>query len=133
MVAPRAVARFNRKVTNRVLGRVADRAPGFGVVLHRGRRSGRAYRTPVNIFAIPTGYSIALTYGRDVDWLRNVLAAGGCQVVTRGRTLDLHAPEVVHDPQLRDVPALTRPILRLLRVTDFLHLTPTPGHPPNRR
>ena len=30
------------------------------------------------------GYLLALTYGPDSDWVKNVLAAGGCELVTRG-------------------------------------------------
>lgn len=122
MVAPRAVARFNRHVTNRVLGTVALRMPGFGMVVHRGRKSGRTYRTPVNLFAVDGGYLIALTYGRESDWVRNVLAAGGCDVVVRGRELHLTDPEIVHDPTRGVVPAAVRPVLRVVGVDDFLRL-----------
>ncbi|MGH7129463.1 MAG: nitroreductase family deazaflavin-dependent oxidoreductase, partial [Planctomycetaceae bacterium] len=84
MPLSRRVARFNRVVTNRTIGRLAPRMPGFGVVHHKGRRSGREYRTPVNIFRRPDGCVIALTYGRGADWVRNVLAAGECDLLTRG-------------------------------------------------
>ncbi|SCF06599.1 hypothetical protein GA0070607_5111 [Micromonospora coriariae] len=73
MVLPRRLARFNRVVTNRVTGPLAGRLPGFGVIIHRGRRSGRVYRTPINIFRTSGGYVAALTYGF-TDWARNVLA-----------------------------------------------------------
>ena len=76
MPLPRAVARFNRHVTNRILGPFAYVLPLFGVVVHRGRRSRRLYRTPVNVFRRPGGVVIALTYGPESDWVRNVLAAG---------------------------------------------------------
>ena len=58
---PQRLARFNRVVTNRVAFPAARRVPGFGVVLHTGRRSGRSYRTPVNAFRTRDGYVIALT------------------------------------------------------------------------
>ena len=51
MPLPRRLARFNLLVTNRVLGPFARHAPGFAVVLHVGRRSGRTYRTPVSLFS----------------------------------------------------------------------------------
>src|SRR4029453_19472431 len=63
MPLPPSVARFNKAATNRVTSRVADRLPGFGIVVHRGRRSGREYETPVNAFRRPGGYTIALTTG----------------------------------------------------------------------
>ena len=122
MVAPRAVARFNRLVTNRVLGKLAPVAPGLGMVVHTGRKSGRTFRTPVNIFRIDEGYLIALTYGPDSDWVRNVLAAGGCDVVMRGHTIHLTEPEVVHDPRRSRMPVFTRPIMAAVGVNDFLVL-----------
>src|SRR6202790_4320266 len=56
----RWVAAFNLAVTNRITSRFADRLPGFGILAHVGRKSGRVYRTPVNIFRAPQGFLIAL-------------------------------------------------------------------------
>ena len=78
----RWVAAFNVAVTNRITSRFAARLPGFGIVTHAGRKSGKLYRTPVNVFRGPEGFLIALTYGRDSEWVKNVLAAGGCQLET---------------------------------------------------
>jgi len=50
MALPKRLARFNLLVTNRVVGPFARRLPGFAVVSHVGRRSGRVYRTPVNLY-----------------------------------------------------------------------------------
>lgn len=122
MVAPRGLARFNKRVTNRVFGLLAPFAPGFGVLVHTGRKSGRTFRTPVNIFRVEDGYVVALTYGPQSDWVRNVVAANGCDVITRGRTVHLSDPEIVHDPRLRRVPAFTRPILSAFTVEDVLVL-----------
>ena len=55
MVIPKRVARFNRMVTNRISDPLAGRLPGFGIVVHRGRRSGRPYRTPINVIATVYG------------------------------------------------------------------------------
>jgi deazaflavin-dependent oxidoreductase (nitroreductase family) len=120
MPLPKGLARFNLKVTNPVLRHLAVRAPGFALVKHVGRRSGTVRTTPVNLFRHGDEYVIALTYGRDSQWVRNVLAAGGFDVVTRGRTLHLTDPEVVHDPTRALVPAAVRPILQAAGVEDFL-------------
>jgi len=122
MPIPKSVARINRLVTNRVTGTFAGTLPGFGVVLHQGRRSGRAYRTPVNVFRQPHGYVVALTYGPDSDWVKNVLAAHGCTMRVRGRRVDLVDPRVVRDTTRRGVPAGVRQILGVLDVADFLYL-----------
>jgi deazaflavin-dependent oxidoreductase (nitroreductase family) len=120
----RGLARFNRRVTNRLTGPVARWLPGFGVVIHTGRTSGRSYRTPVNVFSAEDGYAIALTYGTEAEWVKNVLAAGGCELIARGRRVALCSPEVVHDEARRFVPGLLRPILALLGAADFLVLQP---------
>ena len=125
MPLPKRLARFNRHVTNRVLGPVARYLPGFAVVTHVGRRSGRVYRTPVNLFRHEDRYVIALTYGADSQWVRNVMAAGEVDVETRGRRLRLVAPEVVRDAQRSLVPAPVRRVLRLARVSEFMLLQPT--------
>lgn len=122
MVLSKTLARFNRVATNRVTGRIAGKAPGFGKIVHRGRRSGREYRTPVNVFRVPEGYVVALTYGADTDWVRNVLAAGGCELETRGRHVKLTNPRIVHDEQRRAMPFPVRQILGQIGVTDFLYL-----------
>jgi deazaflavin-dependent oxidoreductase (nitroreductase family) len=122
MVAPRGLAKFNRRVTNPVLGTLAPIIPGFAIVVHTGRKSGRTYRTPVNLFRVGDSYVIALTYGPRTDWVRNVLAAGGCDAITQRRQVHLTAPRLVHDPERRRMPAPVRQFLGLLRVTDFLEL-----------
>lgn len=121
----RRIAHFNRRVTNRVLGPLAPRLPGFGVVLHVGRKSGREYRTPVNVFGGEGRFVIALTYGPESDWVRNVRAAGGCTLITRGRRHALTAPRLVHDETRMLVPAPVRVPLRLLNVADFLRFDET--------
>jgi deazaflavin-dependent oxidoreductase (nitroreductase family) len=122
MPAPRGLARFNRAVTNRILGPLARRLPGFGVIGHTGRKTGRHYQTPVNVFRRPGGYAIALTYGADSDWVHNVLAADGATLLTRGRRVPLCRPRLSHDERRRLVPAPARIILGLIGVSDFLEL-----------
>jgi deazaflavin-dependent oxidoreductase (nitroreductase family) len=115
------MARFNRRVTNRLTPPFARRLPGFGIVVHRGRRSGRVYETPVNVFRADGGCPIALTYGAEAQWVKNVVAAGGCELITRGRRMELVDPEILHGEQ-RAIPGFVRPILRFMRVTEFLRL-----------
>jgi len=122
MPLPKRLARFNRLVTNPVLGPVARRLPGFAIVSHIGRRSGHVYRTPVNLFRAEDRYVIALTYGSDSQWVRNVLAAGAVDIETRGQRLHLVEPEVVHDAQRSLVPKPVRRILRLANVSEFMLL-----------
>lgn len=127
MPIPRTIARLNKAGLNRVTVRVAPWLPGFGVVVHRGRKSGRTYRTPVNVFVAPGGYIVALTYGKDSDWVRNVLAAGGCELVTRGAAVALRSPRLYRDEARTGIRVPERQILGLLGVSDFLALEAEPG------
>lgn len=122
MVVPRALARFNRRVTNPILSRIAGGLPGFAMIEHVGRRSGRRYRTPVLVFGTDEGYLVALTYGPGCDWVRNVLVEGGCTAVIRGQAVPLSEPVVEHDPRRRSMPVVVRQFLGLVGVTDFLRL-----------
>jgi deazaflavin-dependent oxidoreductase (nitroreductase family) len=122
MPLPKRLAHFNRMVTNRLTRHVASWAPGFAIVTHVGRRSGGHYRTPVNVFRHEDRYVFALTYGKDSDWVRNVLMAGGCTIETRRTAVELTAPELVHDPKRSLVPVFVAKALGLLDVDDFLVL-----------
>lgn len=94
MKLSRRVARFNKRVTNRIQGVYAWLLPPWAVILHRGRRSGRDYRTPLFAFRRDRTLVIALLYGNESDWLRN-LRSGGGQVIRGGRTFTVRPPEVI--------------------------------------
>ena len=130
MPIPRIVRQWNKVGLNRVTRHIAPWMPGFGVVVHRGRRSGRLYQTPVNVFATEDGYVLALTYGPDTDWVKNVLAAGGCELRAGGRVIRLVSPRLFHDQARRDIRPLERQVLRVIGVADFLSLkAPTAAVP----
>jgi len=116
-----------RPVVNRYLNRLtrpaAGHLPGFAILTHRGRTSGRTYSTPVNVFRRGDHYFFFLTYGSDAQWVRNVLARGACSIETRGRHIELVAPELVTDPELRPAPPLVRLIeRRLAGVSQYLRM-----------
>ena len=116
MKLSRRVAHFNRVINNRIQGVYAWLVPPWAVILHRGRRSGRSYRTPVLAFRQDRTLVIALLYGEDSDWLRNLRTAHGGQVVRAGRTFELREPRVVDTstaPELSRLPPLARAYCRL--------------------
>jgi deazaflavin-dependent oxidoreductase (nitroreductase family) len=122
MPLPKRLAKFNLVVTNRVLGPLARRLPGFAVVSHVGRRSGRTYYTPVNLFRTGDRYVIALMYGSDSEWVRNVLAAGTVDVETRGRMVHLVDPTIVVDARRSLIPSPVRHLVGLVNVSEFMLL-----------
>jgi deazaflavin-dependent oxidoreductase (nitroreductase family) len=102
---------------------VAGRLPTFGIVTHKGRKTGRTYRTPVNVFRRGDDYIFFLTYGSEVQWVKNVRAAGSCWLETRGRIVELVDPELVTDPELRPAPLPVRLIeRRIAGVTQYLRM-----------
>src|SRR5215207_8684422 len=103
--------------------------------VHRasGRRDGRSsYTAAANQagrFAPRYGPSgagadvIALTYGSGADWVRNVQAAGGCQLESRRRHYQLGAPRLYRDENATDMPAFIRFMLRrVIKAPEFLSL-----------
>jgi deazaflavin-dependent oxidoreductase (nitroreductase family) len=123
MPAPRWLARVNLYVTNRLLGPPARHMPGMGVVVHVGRKTHRQYRTPVLVFRRADRLIIALTYGRQSQWVANVLAENGCEIETEGRKLRLSHPHLFHDEERRAMPGFVRFMLGVLNVSDFLELS----------
>lgn len=126
MSVRRSLAVFNRQVANHFFGPLMTRFSAFGVVHHRGRKSGREYGTPVKVFRRGDDYVISLPYGATCDWARNVLAAGACELEIRGKRLRLFEPQVYSDRGEAEIPTLIRFILRRLGVTEFLALKPAP-------
>jgi hypothetical protein len=74
----------------------------------------------VNVFRTREGFFIALTYGRESEWVRNVIVAGGCKLETRGVQYQLSAPTIVHDPTRRRFPIPVRIVLRLICADEFM-------------
>jgi deazaflavin-dependent oxidoreductase (nitroreductase family) len=127
MPLPRWLARANKAGLNRVARKAAPRLPFLAVAVHYGRRSGRRYETPVMVFRAPAGFTIALTYGpQRTDWVRNVVAAGGCELRTGGRTLQTRSPRVYHDAARSGIRPVERQVLKLLGAADFLSLETAP-------
>ncbi|KAA0234268.1 MAG: hypothetical protein JJLCMIEE_02543 [Acidimicrobiales bacterium] len=121
MPLPQALARFNRTVTNPVARQFAGRVRPLALVVHEGRKSGTEYRTPVMAFSTDDGWVIALTYGSDTDWVRNVQIAGGCQLEVGGDIHELVEPTIVgEETGTEHVPAAVKPALGLLGVSEFL-------------
>jgi len=119
----RWLARINIAVTNRITGLFAGWLPGFGILTHVGRKSGKVYRTPINVFRASNDFIIALTYSSQSEWVKNVLAAGGCELKTRGKKYQLSTPNVVRDPTRRRFPIPLRVVLRIVGADEYMELS----------
>ena len=115
----RWLAKVNIAFTNRITTLFAGRLPGFGILTHMGRKSGKVYRTPVNVFRASNGFIIALTYSSQSEWVKNVVAADGCELKTRGKKYQLSSPNVVHDATRRRFPIPVRLALGLVGADEY--------------
>jgi deazaflavin-dependent oxidoreductase (nitroreductase family) len=94
-----------------------------GVVHHRGRTTGAAYATPVDIIPAGDAFLIALPYGTRAQWVRNVLAAGSAELTVDGTTWMADRPELVPTDQVQDAfPRSDRLGFRLLGTDRCLRL-----------
>ena len=136
MKPSRRVARFNKLVTNRIQGLYAWFLPPWAVILHRGRRLSRQYRTPVLGFRRDQTLVIAVVYGQESDWLRN-LRTGGGQVIRAGRVFTVRSPKVVDTSEaavLSRLSPLARGYCRLAEKLAILEIgEQEPGFGPSRR
>ncbi|OBI38095.1 nitroreductase family deazaflavin-dependent oxidoreductase [Mycobacterium sp. E2238] len=129
MQMPQGLARFNRRVTNPIQRLWAGWLPPFAIVEHVGRRSGKPYRTPVNVFSADVdgkpGVAILLTYGPDRDWLKNLTAAGGGRMRRNGKGFGIADPRVVTKAEAAEHVTRGRTVFARLPFEDAVLLTKT--------
>lgn len=102
----------------------------FSLVRHVGRRSGKQYETPIMAAPLGDSFVIELTYGPDVDWYKNVQAAGGCTLVWHGREYVINRLEPLDASVGKSAfPLPARLILTLLNRTHYVKLTPNSDTP----
>jgi deazaflavin-dependent oxidoreductase (nitroreductase family) len=111
-------------VTNpRVLRTAGTAGEQTSIIQHVGRKSGTTYQTPVDFVPTTGGFLVALPYGSQADWVRNVLAAGSATVVTDGERLEVDGPTMVDTADVADlIPSRTLRTLRLFGVDECLHV-----------
>ncbi len=122
MPLPRTVARLNKRFLNRVIRPVARLLPFLAVVHHVGRVSGRAYAVPVNIFRDGDDIIVPLTYSSESDWVKNVLAAGWCELETRGQRIRMTRVVLETDREKRWAPGVIRFFLGRIGVHEVMRL-----------
>ncbi|MEU6748780.1 nitroreductase family deazaflavin-dependent oxidoreductase [Spirillospora sp. NPDC046719] len=113
---PRRLRRINKAVTNRVQGVYAPYLPPLAVIVHKGRTSGREYRTPVTAFRSGDRLIVGLPYGADTDWVRNLLAEGRGGVERLGRVRRIARPRVLTAADAAELPRAARAVARYMDV-----------------
>ncbi|MEV6009404.1 nitroreductase family deazaflavin-dependent oxidoreductase [Streptomyces sp. NPDC051976] len=121
MSTRRRLAKLNKYFGNKIVGRILPLMPGFGAVHHKGRKSGKEYRTPVKVFRKNDHFVLSLPYGSGSDWAKNVVAAGGCEIKTGGRRYQVVAPQIYVDEH-PEIPAILRWTLKKFNAVEFISL-----------
>lgn len=129
----RAAARFINPLTLLIAGR--RWMPIVGILHHVGRRSGRAYATPLGMRPLGDSFLLPRTFGDNAAWYQNVLVAGWCVVTYRGKNYTLIQPEIVD--YATAAPAFPRYELaqfRLIGIREYLrlHIAPAGWTPASR-
>lgn len=128
MHAPRFMRHVNRVFTNPLLRTIAWILPPLAVIHHRGRKSGRPYRTPVVAFRTAGGFVIPMTYGRDVDWAQNMRRAGGAEIERRGGRVSVCNPRIVGiDKAEMELPAGSRGFFRFADFPGYVLVDDAPA------
>jgi len=135
-ISPRArrLIRLLARLVNPLVLTVAGRRwmPIVGVLHHRGRRSGRAYATPLGMRPLGEGFVVPRTFGAHSAWYHNVRAAGGAVVTWGGADHTLFQPQLVDAATAMPAfPRYERRLLGLLGIDEFvlLHHAPADWHP----
>ena len=108
------VMRPMTKVLNPLIVRLAGRRHFHmaAQIRHAGRRSGRTYTTPVSARRSGDMVVIALTFGNQSDWSRNVRSAGGGTIRIKGADYDVTQPQFMSQEAKPLVPAAFSPMDR---------------------
>ncbi len=115
---------FVKHVVNPVLRHLAQASRGpFALLRHVGRRSGKTYENPIMVWRVADGFVIVLTYGPQVDWLRNLQAAGGGSLRWHKQEYALQQPEFI-DAKTAEaaLPSLIKRVLRLRGVHEYVKI-----------
>jgi deazaflavin-dependent oxidoreductase (nitroreductase family) len=112
-------------ILNRFVARIAGRryVPLYVLLRHQGRRSGRAYATPVVGMRVPGGFAIPTAFREGADWYRNIVARGGATIREHGNDHQLTDPAAIDpDSAASPFPDWQRPVFRALGIRRFLFL-----------
>lgn len=115
---------FVKHFINPVLRNLARSSRGpFALLRHVGRRSGKTYEIPIMVWRANDGFVIVLTYGRHVDWLRNLLAADQGSLRWHKREYVFRKPVFI-DAQTAEqaLPPFIKRVLRLRGEHEFVKL-----------
>src|SRR5229473_1703292 len=139
-VGPSPIARIVMRPMTKMLNPLIDKLAGrrhfrmAAQIRHVGRRSGRTYTTPVSARRSGDMVVIALTFGNQSDWSRNVRSAGGASIRIEGEDYDVTQPQIMSRQEAKPlVQSAFRPLeragFRMLGIKQIMVLQVTSAEP----
>lgn len=124
----KGIRTFVKHVVNPILRNAAHSSRGpFALLRHVGRKSGKTYEIPIMVWRVEDGFVIALTYGPQVDWLRNLQAAKQGSLRWHKREYVFQTPVFIDEKTgLRALPLIIRGFLGRVGVHEFVKLADQP-------
>ena len=119
---------FVKHVINPLMRNVAHSSHGpFALLRHVGRKSGKPYEIPMMVWPVEGGFIIVLTYGPNVDWLRNLQSAGQGSLRWHKQEYLLRNPAFIDaKTALGALPPFTKLVLKLNGAHHFIRLSSQP-------
>src|SRR5688500_1123470 len=114
---------LNKRIFNRITLKFAGSSYSpISIIRHVGRRSGTLHATPVIVEPLDNRFMFALPYGHNVDWYRNLLAAGRGTLIWHGKEYPVENPEPFLRTDLQSLPFVLRWIVRITGVQHFIEM-----------
>jgi deazaflavin-dependent oxidoreductase (nitroreductase family) len=115
---------FSKRFNPSVIADIENGKGPYSLICHTGRKSGQAYRTPVDAKFLGDFVLITLPYGQRSDWLKNVLAGGGCEIIHRHQIFTATLPQILTEAEAK---RLLPPGKKVAQIKDFLRLEINPA------
>jgi hypothetical protein len=111
-----------KRVSNWLFLKISGRRlRAYSIVRHVGRTSGTEYRNPVSAYPLGDGFVIAVLYGVQSQWVRNVIAVGRFVLRTKNSDVSLERPEIIAAAQaLPAFPPWQRVMLKSRNIQAFV-------------
>jgi deazaflavin-dependent oxidoreductase (nitroreductase family) len=120
---------FVKHWINPVLRNLARSSYGpFALLRHVGRKSGQTYEIPIMVWRVVDGFVIVLTYGPQVDWLRNLQATSQGTLSWHRREYSFQTPIFIDEQTAQAaLPAFIQGFLARRGTHEYVKLTDRTG------
>jgi deazaflavin-dependent oxidoreductase (nitroreductase family) len=111
------------KVNKHVFNKLELKRGKRPVIVHKGRKSGKIYQTPLDAHPIDGGYIFILMYSSGADWVKNVLASKEATLKVPSDEIDLESPKLLTKEEAQKIlPISTKYPPEFLNVSEYMKM-----------